>query len=306
MDSIFKNFYTTMYQRTNGFIPVFPLNNNVHPGDFFQLHKGEMIFLGNIFNPQIVNKDEVLFEQDIQLNPANWSVNSGISKPYSGRGSAHNGRDGEIEFSKQIISFDKRGSFIFKGSNPQSVRIANWKDIQRELIIKLTQTYYSFRAVYVVTETALLDDWTLAIAGAENAELEIATEATSYGLVDIFGDNSAKTIQSRDLEFYDRSKNRHSCFFKAKKLIVNDDQIEVFITDYLRRKSEHQTWAKSFYPYDFHQEDDHFSDANVFQAKASVLDLLQGNQLNPNTALSYFSWTNTDMDDIETLFRGYA
>lgn len=305
MDPIYRNFHRTIYTKTNGFIPAFPLLTNVHPGDFFQIRNGEVVFLGNIFNPQIIDQFGVEFEYDIQLNPSSWTVSDGVSKPYSGRGSGTNPLSGEFEFSKQIIRFDNRGSFIFKGNEPQGVRIANWGDFKDELIIKLTQTFYSFREVYVVTECALLSNWSLAIAGESDAELELATEGENFGLVDIFGHLSSKTIQSKDIEFYDQGKHKCSSFFKGKKLIVNDDRMEVFMSDFLTKRKGHQSWAKSFYPYDFYHPDGIYSDTNIFNAKASILDLLQGNQLNPNTALSYFSWTNTSLDDVEQLFLNY-
>ena len=39
---------------THGFIPTKPLNQNVYPGDFFQIINGEFIVLGNIFRKKVV------------------------------------------------------------------------------------------------------------------------------------------------------------------------------------------------------------------------------------------------------------
>ncbi|HET6992936.1 MAG TPA: hypothetical protein VFJ43_16510, partial [Bacteroidia bacterium] len=59
--------------RTGGFIPTKPLNQNVYPGDFFQIINGEMIALGNIFLKGVVDNDNVEIGYGTKLNPANWN-----------------------------------------------------------------------------------------------------------------------------------------------------------------------------------------------------------------------------------------
>jgi hypothetical protein len=291
--------------RTSGFIPTKPLNQNVYPGDFFQIRNGEMIVLGNIFRKNIVDKEECKFGSDIQLNPANWNFSDGVSKPYSGRGSGHGAIDGQFEFSKQVLAFEDKGSFFFKGNNPQSLKILNWTDLQQQLIIKLTQTYYSFRELYLITETATLSDWTLAISGSNKGELEIATDSENFGLVDIFGHHSAKTIQSKDIEFYHREHRKKPAFFKAKKLVVQEEKLDVFISELIYQRHEQGEWARNFYEYDFHY-DPGYTAQLPGSAQASVLDMLQANELNPNTALLYFRWADANLDDIEKIFLTYG
>ena len=195
MDNVFKRFYNNFYNRSNGFIPTKPLDQNMYPGDFFQIKNGEMIVLGNIFRKNLVDVDKVIFDNGIQLNSFNWNFSEGVTKPYSGRDSGHNANEADFEFSKQVLAFDGFGSFFFRSSTPESVKIANWSELESELIIKMTQVMYSFRELYIVTESATTKNWTLAISGSENGELEIATEKESFGLVDIFGDANAKTIK---------------------------------------------------------------------------------------------------------------
>jgi len=302
MDTVFKNFYRNLYNRTNGFIPTKPLNQNIYPGDFFQIKNGELIILGNIFRNNIVHVDDVVFNNAIKLNSASWNFSDGATKPYSGRGNGQNPLDGDFEYSKQLLAFDRFGSFFFKGNHPESVKIANWSDLKQQLIIKLTQTLFSFRELYVVTESATLSDWTLAIASSEKAELEIATESENFGLIDIFGDESAKTIQARDIEYYHREEQRKPSFFKAKKLVIQQERIEVFISQLITERRAIPSWVANFYEYDFHHDELSYAMPNSANAEACVLDMLQANQLNPNTALQYFTWADANLDDIEKLF----
>ncbi len=305
MDNVFQKFYKNFYNRTNGFIPAKPLNQHMYPGDFFQIKNGEIIVLGNIFRNAIVHVEDAVFDNGIKLNPASWNFSEGVSKAYSGRDSGHNAIEGDFEFSKQLLTFDGFGSFFFKSEASESVKFANWSDFQQELIIKMTQIIYSFREVYIVTETATAKNWTLAIAGSDKGELEIATESESFGLVDIFGDSNAKTIQARDIEFYHREDKKKPSFFKAKKLIVQPEKLEVFISQLIYERTQVVPWASTFFEYDFYH--DTVSSLPVTKnAQASILDMLQANQLNPNTALQYFSWTNTNLDDVEKLFINYG
>ncbi|WP_046744091.1 hypothetical protein [Kordia zhangzhouensis] len=306
MNDVFKKFYRSFYHRTNGFICTKPLNQNVYPGDFFQIKNGEMIVLGNIFRKNIINVDDVVFENGVQLNAASWNFNEGVNKAYSGRDIGQNPIEGNFEYSKQLLAFDGFGSFFFKSSAPESVKFANWSDFQQELIIKMTQTLFSFRELYIVTESAVTESWTLAIAGSENAELEIATETENFGLVDIFGDSNAKTIQARDIEFYHRENKRKPSFFKAKKLTVRQEKLDVFISQLLSERSQLPSWINNFYEYDFYHDESSFHPQVIKNAEVSVLDMLQANELNPNTALQYFSWVNTSLDDVEKLFTSYG
>ncbi|MCX6318957.1 MAG: hypothetical protein NTW29_16890 [Bacteroidetes bacterium] len=301
MDNVFRLFFRQCYWRTGGFIPAMPLNQNMLPGDFFQIHNGQMILLGNIFRNGIIDRDYVSMRHDIPLNQAAWEISDGVSKAYSGRSSGQGPIDGHFEFSKQLLVFADRGSFLFKGVSPKSIRIENWHEWQQALIIKLTTTVFSFRDVYVVTESAAPSDWTLAVAGDSEAELEIATESENFGLVDIFGHHAARTIQSKDIEYYHREEKRKPVFFKAKKLAVQDDRIQVFISELIARAQQYNEWATGFFACDFHF-DYRFSYEQEQYMRAGLLDMLQANELNPNTALHYFKWVDANLDDLEKLF----
>lgn len=300
MKSSFDNFYRQFYRNT-GFIPSKPLHQQVYPGDFFQVKYGGIMVLGNVFHKGIVDAGLTCFDMHANLYPPAWEISDGVSKPYSGRGTGAGAIQGEFEYSRQVIAFARRGSFLFRGANPKSVRIKNWHDLAAQLIIKLTQTLYSFRQVYLVTETATAEGCTLAIAGADNAELEIASAEDNFGLVDIFGKDGTRTIQSRDMEYFHRDAGRNPVFYKAKKLQVRTDTSPAIISDLLAERHLLDAWAGGFFNYAY--------DEQVIPATTSyrpcVLDLLQANELNPNTALQYFTWDDAGIEDIEKLFNGY-
>lgn len=306
MENITKKFYTDFYNRTNGFIPSKPLNQNIYPGDFFQIQKGEVVVLGNIFKNNVVDIDEVVFEYGVKQNEYNWNFSNGVTKPYAGRNTGQNIIEGNFGYSKQILAFKEFGSFFFTSNNPEAARIVNWNMIADELIIKLTQVLYSFREVYVVTESVTTENWSLVISGSDQGELEIASETESAGLIELFGQANSKTIQARDIEFYQKEEKKRPCFFKAKKLIVQPEKLEVFISELITARTGVIDWANNFFKYDYKSEQVFTPNQSAYNSQTCVLDMLQANQLTPNTALQYFKWTNANLDDIAKMFINYA
>jgi hypothetical protein len=306
MDHTYKNFYRQFYLKTGGFIPTKPLNKNLFPGDYFQIKNGAIVLLGNVYHSTIVPQHDVDLSDIMILNASNWNFSDGISKPYSGRGYGNNPVEGQFEFSKQVLSFAQNGSFIFKAQDPESIKINNWSEIQQQLIIKMTQTLFSFRELYIVTESATANNTTLAIAGAENAELELASDAENFGLVDIFGDQNTKTIQSKDIEYYHRENKRKPAYFKAKKLVVQEDKLAYFISDFINKDNNNGEWVNTFFNSNFHNDIDYNSQMIMQNAQGYFLDMLQSNELNPNTALMYFKWADANLDDVEKLFASYG
>ncbi len=304
MEKLFRSFYRTFYRRTGGFIPAQPLTQSVFPGDFYQVRDGNMIILGNVFYDGVIDPGNVQFSQPAALNQAGWHFNDAVTKAYSSRGTGEGAMGGEFEYSKLILAFGGKGAFLFRGHKPESVRIMNWNELQAQMIIRLTQINYSFREVYVVTETVTTAHWTLVIAGSGKAELEIATDEKNFSLGDIFGHESAKTIRSRDIEFYHREGIKKPSFFKAKKLQARGDKMETLISRLINGRQNKNEWAGNYFEYDFQSGTDNLVNIPA-SGQACVLDMLPANQLNPNTALDYFKWGDANIEDVEKLFFIY-
>jgi len=148
-------------------------------------------------------------------------------------------------------------------------------------------------------------DWTLAISGGSNAELEIITDEEGAVLMDVFGQPGASTLMTKDLEYYHHESKRKPMFFKAKKLIVQDEKLSIFMSELTGSRQLQQEWARDFYQYEFHYDEDYVAEIQ-HQAQSSLLDMLRASELNPNTALQYFAWREANLDDIEKLFTPYG
>ena len=307
MNSLYKNYYRNHYLRTGGFIPTKPLAQNVYPGDFFQIQNGEMIVLGNIFRNRLISPEDTYLENGVKLNAPNWNFKDGVSNAFSSDRDGHYSKDDkEFRFSKQVYQFERASSFSFQANNPESVKISNWSDIQMQLIIKLTQTQYSFREVYVATECATASEWTLAIANSERGEVEMTTKENASTFLDLFGHIDSKTVRANDIEYCKQITTRIPCFFKGKKLVVQNEKLEVFISELIGQRERLPDWASDFYDYEFDYDRSVYTPEVTRNAQASILDMLQTNQLNPNSALMYFRWEDMNLDDVEKLFIEYG
>ena len=304
MTSIFKKFYRSFYLNTGGYIPSIPLNESVYPGDFFQIKNGEIVILGNIFKTLLIANEDIDLTYDLELSAVNWNLKEGVKMSYSGRENGNDLINANLEYNRQIMSFASYGSFLFNANNPKSVKISNWNTIAQELIIKLTQTHYSFREVYVVTESVSASHWTLAISEEEKAELEIANQQEDFGLVDIFGHHETKTISSKDIGYHHFENKRVPRFFKAKKLAVQNDKLDIFVANLIQEQKNKDNWALDFFDEDY-ANSDHVSSVGFGNVDSGSLDMIPAKDLNPNTVLNYFKWDDANLDDIQKLFLSY-
>lgn len=305
MDILYRNFYRLLYMHTNGYFSTIPYNFTLLPGDFFQLRNGNIILLGNIFRKGILDKDDAELTAGIRLNSSSWNTSDGVLKAYASRGTGEAPMGGHFQYSQQLLAFKTAGAFLFAGNNPEAVRIMNWEEIRRPLIIRMTQGICSFREVYLVTESVSLSDFTLAVAASDKGELEIATDTENFGLTDIFGHPTARTIQAKEIEYYYREQARKPVFFKAKKLIVRDDRRRMFTSGMLAQLNEMHQGLGEWMGYDEEIVRPDHSYRNI-DTDDILPDLLAVNELNPNTALQYFDWQEANLDDIEKLFITYG
>jgi hypothetical protein len=301
MEKLYKKFFVNSYLQTNGFVPIIPSLNQVLPGDFFQIRKGEIKILGNIFRDKIIDPRDVTIEYDIHHSADRWNMSEGVKKPYFGNRDLNKGL---LEEEKDIkaFQFESPGSFFFNCEDPRSVKIKNWSHIEDQLTIKLTQILYSFREIYVVSESAYLEQWLFALANDFHAELELIVRLRENGSSDFFRHSESKAVLAKNIECYLRGTEKGLPFFKAKKLSTRDERNRLASIDAIRNENAIIGWANDFFTFDFRVEDDH---RNARYSEISIIDKLRANELNPTTTLEFFHWTDFNLDDIEQLFLGY-
>jgi hypothetical protein len=299
MDRNLTQFYKDLFHNTGGYSPCGPLLEVVYPGDFFQIVEGKMVVLGNIYKMGFVDHDEIEIGNPTPLNPKQWNTKSGVTVPYLAKGDGVNVFEGEVDFFREIIQFENRGSYAFLANSPELIKILNWNEIRNGILIKLVQTEFSFRDVYVVTECVTASEWTLAVAASNDAEIKIEKRSSEGYKGSFFGDREKNVSESKNLAFYHQEKNRKSNFFKAQRIVPNYDALEEYRQTRTLNTEPKCKWVKEFYDYNFTCDPSHV--AVPITAYSYGINLLKGNVLNANTALHYFEWQTFGLKDLERL-----
>lgn len=295
-----SKFYRECYLQT-GWIPMQPLVRPIELGDVCQIHHGYFQPLMNITQISLV--EPISFSLPIALNPIDWRVNSGVQQTFCSTDKFTTQRGveeaqyaiEEVEeaeqedfvkesyWTKQILSFSEQGSFIFHGDVPECRLMLNWNNLRQDAILKLTQTHYTFRDIYVVTGVATLNDWGLAIAGNPGAQLDMSAETQNTDLFNLISHKTAKTEQCKQISTYEKSHCEPAYFFKAKKLVFSDEMHDRYLNRLLDNNRDLTNRAI----------------ANWFNS--NLINQVKANELNLATTMEFFTWVDATLDDVERL-----
>ena len=278
-----KEFYRNCYLKT-GWLPAQPLMHELAVGDVCQIKSGRLMPLLNIGDAHLI--ENLVLADDIALDGYGWHLSQGMQQ------TSHEtlieqdteGQEGEkYHFSRQVIELKSQGDFIFHARAPQACLLLNWHQIRDDLTLKLTQLHYSFRQAYVITGVASAHDWALAVAGQVNARLEMSVKLASHDCYHLLSHESALAERSQGLACYEASRGRTAYFLKAKKMVMSDAMTDRYLSKVIENKDELSSGEV----------------ANWLQT--DLLNQVKTNELNLNTSISFFTWVDLSLDDVELL-----
>lgn len=279
---LYQQFYREFYLHSGGWIPVMPLGCKLELGDFGQIARGGFKPLGNITQLRLVY--EIKTTVPLALNPPDWQLESGLEKTSVSLYSQTNEQNISSTWSKQELALKQKGDFIFHGVEPKARLICNWSEFKQDITLRLTQTEYSFREVYLITALATVKPWGLAIAGADNAELDLVAETAQTDSYALLSHHSVTMQHSRQLALFENSADLPGYFFKAKKLVLSDRKKDQLIDRLLQKKAA--------------QGEPVLAD----WLSGDLLNSVQTNELNAANCLEYFDWVDATLDDLEKLY----
>ncbi|PCK08970.1 MAG: hypothetical protein COA42_06425 [Alteromonadaceae bacterium] len=282
-----SDFYRDCYMQT-GWIPMQPLMRPVALGDVCQIHHGYFQPLMNIDQIDLV--EPVAQSNLIPLNPIDWRINRGVQQTFC----SHEEYTSEARpldeqtlaiRTKQALLFNQAGSYMFYGDQPGCNLLLNWNQIKQDTTLKLTQSHFSFRDIYVVTGVASMSHWALAIAGEAKAQLEMTASTDTTDQFLLFSHASAKAELCRDIATYERSHSEKAYFFQAKKMVLSDEMHDKYLLRLLENQNDFSRRAV----------------ANWFNS--NLLNLIRSNEQNLTSTISFFDWVDASLDDVERLLR---
>lgn len=271
-----KQFYRQCYLQTGGWIPVTSPNQQIELGDFCQIKVEQLRCLGNILSLRLV--EDVLISENLSLDSDNWRLNEGVSQIFCATEQQQNS-----EWTNQVLEFEHQGSFFFYGGNPTCQLILNFSHFKDDITVKLTQSEFNFRDIYVITGVTTVDDWALAIAGKAKAQLKTTTQIRASDYFDLLIHQSSMAEQSNDIAIYQKHNEMPTSFFKAKKLVLKDHKKEYFLKEILCREQTMAPQTLSSW------------------LNSDLLDRVEANELNLGTCLDFFTWVDVSLDDVEKL-----
>ena len=282
---LYQTFYHHCYLNTGGWIPMMPLATKLELGDFGQIHQSKFMPLGNIVKLRLVSA--IKRTELIPLNPWDWRLEAGLEKTAGNTQSQsqtlEDGLETQCAWTTHSLSFKQKGDFVFHGLKPEARFITNWSEFMQDITLRLTQVEYSFREVYVVTAIASVNQWGLAIAGADDAQLEMVAQTSDADYFAALSHETVIALQSRHIARFETSAKRTAYFFKAKKLVLSAQKTDQLINQMLQP-------SEGLGP-----------DELAHWLSADLLNRVRVNELNAANCLDYFDWADVSLNDVEKL-----
>ena len=255
-----------------------PLRNKAFLGDFFQIQNKQMCTYGNV--NQLPDFQKVSTKDDMFiLNEYDWKIQDDVHQLFCEK--IIDDRYENTSYTKEILEFTNSGSFLFFGVKPRAESISNWNEISESLILKLTQSDFSFRELYIVSAVAKMTNYTLAIADKPGAQLEFIANSDASEFYDLLSDPTCEITKRTKISHFDKHLENPIYFFKAKKLVLKLKKREELLKKIMEVSGPN--YFKSWYDGD-------------------LLNHVKSNDLNVTTCLDFFEWAETSLDDVEKLY----
>jgi hypothetical protein len=250
---------------------MFPLTQNIKLGDFCQTVRGLLVPQGNIEQLRIL--DETLLSPSMLLEPEVWRFSHGVELVMQQQ---HN------EYTEQLLRFYEPGSCVFYLNEPKAQYILNWQEIKDNLTIKLTQTDYSFRDVFVITAVTTGADWSGVIAGKAQAELKLVADCYANGNDHhhLLRNDSVKAEIIQNIDYFEKHTEQPCYFFQAKKLVLSEQEKQKVRINHI--KNGNQGYLPNY-------RNNH------------SIEQIPGKNITINNCLDYFEWADVSLDDVELL-----
>jgi len=258
--------------RCNGWLPATDPCSPLVPGDVFVIKGGAVLPLLNIYDIRLLERLDV--SDPRTLVGGGWALNRGLA-PVLTETMMETDEQGEsVRAVLRRLRFGAPGDFVFRAGEISARYVLNWPDIQRDLILKLTQLHYTFRDVCVVTAVAKAYNWMLAIAGGSGAVLTSRAVESDGGWFDDVLHESACRVLEDGMAYLaiERDVKRPAHFFQAQRLRLSDAVESRLLRQVLEQGQQYGDHMRS----------------NWLQVDRT--SLMRGSDLNLNTAMDTFTW----------------
>ena len=269
----YQQFYRQCYTHTGGWLPMWPLTESIKIGDFCQMTHGIFRPLGNI--GQLVTLEDILLSHPMLLAQQEWCFSWGVEHIVQQ----------SVDWAEQLFSFAEAGKGLFYLNKPTAQFILNWSEFQESLVIKMTQTEYAFRDIYVITAVTSGADWGGAIARSPDAEvkLTVPSNVNQFEHHSLLKHASVQAEVIKHVDYFKQPKEQPCYFFKAKKLVLSDKKKEQVQQELFKQNRE----ENSSYWRNWQQ--------------TNLLERIPRQEITTVNCLDYFEWRDLTLEEVESL-----
>lgn len=298
--------YRSLFSQTSGYVLCWPFGRTIRIGDFFAIRPGTIDVIGNIYESYFQLNIKDTFAQDIYkfsspvlepfitkntlwetFTPAKslWRLSDECITDYESKQflKPHKHKLLPAEVNKYSVGFKNEGSFFFQASDVTYVRMPHFREINKEIIRRLTTEFFNFNKIFLITEVAMVKDYSVGISRMEGAELVVSVDEYIDGsIVDLMAsDKSFQVEKVKGLDYLKVRKEGGAIAFKAKKMDLSLKARDTLIRE-LYRSSE-----KEFQKYAVELMDN------------ELFHLFPKIEINPGNANEFFEWTELTLEDVE-------
>lgn len=288
MKNSLNKYFSDVFLKTNGFIPVFPFGISLEIGDFFLIENGSIFKLGSLKG----NEEFFDFDQPVRITKKAsqpeeiWQSDYEVNTTFKSRGAALEWENVYLEDSRQalIVEFKKSGGYFFRNSEIESREFGNFHHLSDQILQKFVSKEFNFKEIYFVTETAYSEKCALSVSGGYGNLVIDFVEEGYYGLNDLVNANVAfYPHQSKNID-YNRLNEGRGDYFKAVKLDVSFEGRH-HVSRHIRKHLPEN------------MQDNYYNLMNY--GKTSVLKLTN---VFPGNAVEYYSFFPMGLQDVQQLF----
>lgn len=295
MIKLFSEFYKDLYNKSNGYIPNWPLNTEVNLGDLMLMRTGRMIKIGNIADPYFGVYEDISIEQEWTPSYEDWNISSGVNYLVRSNRLALKLDDPLLILAERngvLIRFDYPGAYFFRTAQVCKKSILNFSQFEFKLLQQLASEKFNFKEVFVISSIAKAPTYALGLAGQEDASVAVSLDdelpSLPHNLDFLTASKSDSLVNLESMtgvEHFQIQKDSGSVFFKARKLCVSHKGREIA-----------RQYAKKNLPQEMQQYM-----RNII--RYAPIDILPSNDIFPSRVHDLFHFRELNLNDIN-LFVG--
>ncbi|MEQ9405969.1 MAG: hypothetical protein RIM99_20425 [Cyclobacteriaceae bacterium] len=304
----YEKLYRSMFEKTNGFVLNWPIGRTVDLGNFFTIKPGNLSVVGKVSDK---NMEMIYFDpyenDDINFSVPSaepdkkerarigksvppdylWKLKDGCVNDYVGDKILHTHKHKikPPQVKQFVTRLENPSSFFFAGKNVKYKRVLDFYKVHQRIIRRLATQFFNYNEIYLITEVAEMDQFSLGVSRGNEAELVMSPEEYFNGdILELVNTDYPVTVEKADRFQYLKIREKEmvgSIAFKALKMSLSMKAKEAVV--------------RKIY------------DSQDSEVRANAVELINNDlnnvipsiEINSSNASDFFEWGPMGLEDLE-------